>query len=191
MRTQIFVMNLILAWQNQHSTFHYNCMIHAFSVQNYFVKLMLKFIWNTCMGCTCVLCYGSCHALCVVLSVSVSVRQGVYCNNYTSLAFNPPTPSSSMVYLGSDLILYCPIILYSPVSMWSSDGSEIFVNNSNETENSFSYDIVFNQTTGAFSDLVITNAQLELDNTIISCGNVGTNIVYYVEIIVEGKYLHM
>ena len=91
-----------------------------------------------------------------------------------------------IVRLGSDLTLYCPIILYSPSSTWSRDGSHIIATNSNETYNS-NYDIVFNQTTGAFSDLIITNAWIELDNTLLSCGNVGTNIIFNIEIAVEGN----
>ena len=108
-------------------------------------------------------------------------------SNYIFLAFDPPAPSSKIIPLGSDLILYCPIILYSPSSTWNSNGSQIVVTNSTEMENSSSYDIVFNQTTGAFSDLIITNAWLELDNALFSCGNIGTNIIYSVEITVQGN----
>ena len=50
--------------------------------------------------------------------------------------------------------------------------------------------LVFNSTTGRFTDLVITNVTLEDDNTVYSCSSTGATITSSVVLNVTGNFMY-
>ena len=96
------------------------------------------------------------------------------------------------------MTLQCVIIFTTPDNrtfvqntVWSRNGISVQVTN---TSGSFfipNHSTVFNSTTGAFTDLVITDVTLEDDNIAYTCTATGTTITSSVVLNVTGKlYIH-
>ena len=112
---------------------------------------------------------------------------------YFCLAFSQPATGPSSVCEGSDVTLQCVIVRINPdntvivqFTVWSRDGMSVEATN---TSGSFlipNHNPTFNSTTGAFTDLVITNVTLEDDNTVYTCTATGTPITSSVVLNVTG-----
>ena len=109
---------------------------------------------------------------------------------YFSLAFRQRATGPSSVCEGSDVTLQCVIVLNNPdntttvqFSVWSRapDGTP-----ANLLPN---HGVLFNSTTGGFTDLVITNATLE-DNTVYTCSSTGATITSSIVLNVTGNNMH-
>ena len=105
-----------------------------------------------------------------------------------SLAFRQEATGPSSVCEGSDVTLYCVIVLTNPdntiavqSSVWEKDGMSVFTLSN--------HNVIFNSTTGAFTDLVITNVRLEDDNTVYTCTATGSTITSSVMLNVIGMYI--
>ena len=106
-------------------------------------------------------------------------------------AFSQPATGPSSVCEGSDVTLQCVIVQTNPDNttaiqntLWSRNGMSIQL-----PDNSFipNHSTVFNSTTGAFTDLVITNVTLEYDNTVYSCTAASAVITSSVVLNVSGN----
>ena len=87
------------------------------------------------------------------------------------------------------MILHCVVVLNNPdnttivqPSVWTTNGvlASTLPN----------HRLVFNSTTGAFTDLMITNVTLEDDNTVYTCTDNGGTITSSVVLNVTGTYIH-
>ena len=112
---------------------------------------------------------------------------------YFSLAFTQPATGPSSVCEGSDVTLLCVIVLNNPdntvtvqPTVWSRNINGMVTAISTQTPIP-NHRVMFNSTTGGFTDLVITNVTLEDDNSVYSCTTVGANIVSSVVLNVTGN----
>ena len=109
---------------------------------------------------------------------------------YFSLAFTQSATGPSSVCEGSDVTLLCVIVLNNPdntvtvqPTVWSRNINGMLT----PVTTIPNHRVVFNSTTGGFTDLVITNVTLEDDNSVYSCTTVGVNIVSSVVLNVTGN----
>ena len=112
----------------------------------------------------------------------------ICCINFTcarSLAFRQRATGPSNVCEGSDVTLQCVIVLISDntttvqSSAWTRDGTLATTLPNHR--------LMFNSTTGGFTDLVITNVTLEDDNTVYNCADTGATITSSVVLNVTGN----
>ena len=112
------------------------------------------------------------------------------CKLYCSLAFSQPATGPSSVCEGSDVTLQCVVVINNPdntvtvqPTFWSRNISGILT----PITAIPNHRVVFNSTTGVFTDLVITNVTLEDNNTVYSCTAVGATITSSVVLNVTGN----
>ena len=103
-----------------------------------------------------------------------------------SLAFSQPATGPSRVCEGSNVTLQCVIVLIHDnttivrSSVWTRNGvlaTTVTISN---------HRLVFNFTTGAFTDLLITDVTLADDNTVYTCSDSGATISSSVVLNVTG-----
>ena len=111
-----------------------------------------------------------------------------------SLAFSQPATGPSSVCEGSDVTLQCVVAINNPdntvivqPTVWSRDGMSVQVTNASGYFLISNHNIMFNSTTGGFTDLVITNVTLEDDNTVYTCTATGASITSSVVLSVTGN----
>ena len=104
-----------------------------------------------------------------------------------TIAFSQPATGPSRICEGSDVTLQCRVVFNdSPRdSVWFRNGTAVrvgndFIPNHNQ---------IFNSTTGARTDLVITNVTLEDDNTVYTCNSTDDSITSSEVLNVLGKYV--
>ena len=106
---------------------------------------------------------------------------------YICIAFTQPATGPSSVCQGSDVTLQCRIVFNSQFardSVWSRNGASV-------TPGSLpNHRLVINSTTGAATDLVITNVTLDDDNIVYSCSDANANINSSLVLNVTGNGLH-
>ena len=149
-------------------------------------------------ACGCV-CMYDCVCVCLCAYVYVYVCHClISCVNFTcsyifSLAFSQPATGPSSVCEGSDVTLQCVVVLNNSdntatvlSTLWSRNINGMITAISTLTPIP-NHRLVFNSTTGAFTDLVITNVILEDDNTVYSCTTVGATITSSVVLNVTGN----
>ena len=107
-----------------------------------------------------------------------------------SLAFTQRATGPSSVCEGSDVTLQCIVVFINPdntttvqPTVWNRNINEIITPISTIPN----HRQVFNSTTGAFTDLVITNVTLEDNNTVYSCTATGATITSSVVLNVIGN----
>ena len=110
-----------------------------------------------------------------------------------SLAFSQPATGPSSVCEGSDVTLQCVVVLNNPDntvtvqgSVWSRNINGMVTTITTQTPIP-NHRVVFNSTTGAFTDLVITNVTLEDNNTVYNCAATGATITSSVVLNVTGS----
>ena len=108
-----------------------------------------------------------------------------------NLAFSQPATGPSSVCEGSDVTLQCVIIQTNPDNttfvtntVWSRNGTSVQLPDFSFIPN---HHTVFNSTTGAFTDLVITNVALEDDNAVYTCIAFGATITSSLVLNVTGN----
>ena len=109
---------------------------------------------------------------------------------YYYLAFSQPATGPNSVCEGSDVTLQCGVVFngFPRDSVWFRNGTPVRVSN-NFLPN---HNQIFNSTTGALTDLVITNVAMEDDNTVYTCNSTGDSITSSVVLNVSGKlYVHV
>ena len=106
--------------------------------------------------------------------------------------FNPlcsiqPATGPSSVCEGSNVTLQCRVLFNDNPqnSLWHRNETSVrvgndFIPNHNQ---------ILNSTTGAFTDLVITNVTLEDNNTVYTCSSNDGSIISSVVLNVSGKYV--
>ena len=112
------------------------------------------------------------------------------CKLYCSLAFSQRASGPSSVCEGSDVTLQCVIVRTNPdnaVTVPDTVWIRIINGMLTPVTTIPSHRVVFNSTTGAFTDLVITNVTLEDDNTVYSCTTTGAAITSSVVLNVIGN----
>ena len=94
------------------------------------------------------------------------------------------------------MTLHCVIVINNPdnivtvqPTVWSRDGMPVQVTNASGSFLILNHDIVFNFTTGGFTDLVITDVTLEDNNTVYTCTATGTTITSSVVLNIAGTYV--
>ena len=107
-----------------------------------------------------------------------------------TIAFTQPATGPSSVCEGSNVTLQCGVVFNdSPRdSRWSRNGISVRVNDTVFIPN---HNVVFNSTTGAATDLVITNVTLEDDNTVYTCRSTDNSIISSVVLNVSGKCVYV
>jgi len=95
--------------------------------------------------------------------------------NYSNtVAFIQPATGPSRVYEGSDMTLYCVIVLNPgntvQDSVWRRNGIL-------DIDKLPNHALIFNSTTNAFTDLVITNVSLDDDNVMYTCTATGGDVI--------------
>ena len=102
-----------------------------------------------------------------------------------SLAFSQPATGPSRVCEGSDVTLQCRVVFNGNPqnAVWYRNGVAVLVGNDFIPN----HNVIINSTTGATTDLVITDVTLEDDNTVYSCNSIDNNITSSVELNVLGK----
>ena len=107
-----------------------------------------------------------------------------------SLAFSQPATGPSSVCEGSDVTLQCVVVLNNPdntvtvqPTVWSRNINGMIT----PVTTIPNHRVVFNSTTGVFTDLVITNVTLEDDNTEYTCTATGATITSNVVLNVIGN----
>ena len=105
---------------------------------------------------------------------------------YYYLAFSQPATGPSSVCEGSNVTLQCRIMFNGNPrdSVWFRNGTEVRLMGNDFIPN---HDVVFNSTTGARTDLVITNVTLEDNNTVYTCSSTDDSITSSVVLNVSGK----
>ena len=112
----------------------------------------------------------------------------ICCINF-SLAFSQRATSTgpSSVCEGSDVTLQCVIVSFNSAnntvvqsSVWTIAPDAILATTLPN------HRLVFNSTTGSFTNLVITNVTLEDDNTVYTCNDTGATITSSVVLNVTG-----
>ena len=93
------------------------------------------------------------------------------------------------------MILQCVIIQTNPdnrsfaaTSVWSRNGMLVQVTNTSGAFSIPNHNVVFNSTTGAITDLVITDVTLEDNDTVYTCTASGASITSSVVLNVSGKF---
>ena len=105
-----------------------------------------------------------------------------------SLVFSQPATGPSSVCEGSDVTLQCVIVLNNPDNTVAVQSSVwIIAPDGIQATRLPNHRQMFNSTTGAFTDLVITNVTLEDDNTVYSCTATGATITSSVVLNVIGN----
>ena len=111
-----------------------------------------------------------------------------------SSAFSQPATGPSSVCEGSDVTLQCVIIQTNPNNMtvvtttiWSRNGMPVQVNNGSGNFFIPNHSTVFNSTTGAITDLVITDVTLEDDNTVYTCTSASASMTSSLVLNVTGS----
>ena len=101
------------------------------------------------------------------------------------IAFSQPATGPSSVCEGSDVTLQCRIVFndFPRDSIWYRNGTLVVVG-SNFIPNHI---VITNSTTGALTDLVISNVTLEDDNIVYTCNSTGDSITSSVVLNVSGK----
>ena len=104
-----------------------------------------------------------------------------------TLAFNQPATGPNSVCEGSSVTLQCRVVFNDQPrdAVWFRNGTAVRVGN-DFTSN---HNQIFNTTTGALTDLVITNVTLEDDNTVYTCNSTDGSITSSVVLSVSGKYI--
>ena len=104
-----------------------------------------------------------------------------------SLAFRQEATGPSSICEGSDVTLQCVIVLNNPdnttavqPSVWEKDGVSVTTLSN--------HNVIFNSTTGGFTDLVITNVTLGDNNAVYTCTATGSTITSSIVLNVIGKY---
>ena len=107
-----------------------------------------------------------------------------------SVAFTQPATGPSSVCEGSNVTLQCKVVFNdeSRDSEWFRNGTSIQVGANDFIPN---HSQVLNSTTGAFTDLVITNVTMEDDTTMYTCSSNGNGITSSVVLNVSGEYVHL
>ena len=102
-------------------------------------------------------------------------------------AFSQPATGPSSVCEGSDVTLQCRVVFNdSPRdSVWYRNGTLVRVGGNSFIPNHI---VVFNSTTGAITDLVITDVTLEDDNTVYTCNSLDNSITSSVVLNMSGKF---
>ena len=109
-----------------------------------------------------------------------------------ALAFSQLATGPSSVCEGSDVTLYCVIVFSFDNttsvrdSIWSRNISGVITTISAQTPIP-NHRLVFNSTTGGFTDLVITDVTLEDNNAVYICSATGANITSSVVLNVTGN----
>ena len=109
------------------------------------------------------------------------------------IVFIQPATGPSSVCEGSDVTLQCVVVISFDNTTTVRDsvwGRNATISTQTPIPN---HRVVFNSTTGAFTDLVITNVTLEDDNTVYTCSATGATITSSVVLNVTGNntYVHM
>ena len=106
-----------------------------------------------------------------------------------SVAFTQQATDPSGVCEGNNVTLQCRIVFSdSPRdSVWYRNEAPVQRGNNDFIPNHI---VVFNSTTGVFTDLVITNVTMEDDNTVYTCSSSDDSITSSVVLNVSGKYVH-
>ena len=107
-----------------------------------------------------------------------------------SLAFSQEATGPSSVCEGSDVTLQCRILFNGNLqnSVWYRNGTPVRVGINDFIPN---HNQILNSTTGALTDLVITDVTLEDDNTVYTCTSSDNSITSSVVLNVSGKYVHI
>ena len=103
-----------------------------------------------------------------------------------SSAFSQPATGPSSACEGSDVTLQCRIVFNGNLqrdSVWYRNRTPVRVGN-NFIPN---HNQILNSTTGAFTDLVITDVTLENDNTVYTCNSTDNSITSSVVLNVSGN----
>ena len=110
---------------------------------------------------------------------------------YFSLAFRQRATGPSRVCEGSDVTLQCVIVRINPDNITTvPDSVWIIAPDATLATSLPNRRLMFNSTTGAFTDLVITNVTLEDDNTVYTCTTTGATITSSVVLNVTGNIIH-
>ena len=122
--------------------------------------------------------YSMCVFICFICYINFTCA--------CSLAFRQRATGPSRVCEGSDVTLQCVIVLISAdntttvqSSVWTRDGTLATTLPNHR--------LMFNSTTGGFTDLMITNVTLEDDNTVYTCSASGSTITSSVVLNVTGN----
>ena len=104
-----------------------------------------------------------------------------------SLAFSQPATGPSSVCEGSDVTLQCRVVFNGNPqnSVWFRNGTPVRVGGNLFIPN---HNQIFNSTTGALTDIVITDVTLEDDNAVYTCNSSDDNITSTVVLNVSGKF---
>ena len=107
-----------------------------------------------------------------------------------SSAFSQPATGPSSVCEGSNVTLQCRVVFndFPRDSVWYRNGTPVEVNNNDFIPN---HNVITNSTTGALTDLMITDVTLEDDNTLYTCTATGDSINSSVVLNVSGKHVHV
>ena len=112
------------------------------------------------------------------------------------VAFRQRATGPSSVCKGNDVTLHCVIILTNPDNtitvrdnLWSRNISGMVT--AINTVTLPNHRVVFNSTTGVFSDLMITNVTLEDNNVVYTCSATGATIISSVVLNVTGNNVHV
>ena len=105
---------------------------------------------------------------------------------HTSAFSQRATGPSSVCEGSTNVTLQCRIVFsdFPRDSIWFRNGEEVVVNNTAIIPN---HNVIINSTTGAHTDLVITNVALEDNNTVYTCTDIGVTITSSVVLNVSGS----
>ena len=109
------------------------------------------------------------------------------CTCVLHLAFSQPATGPSSVCEGSDVILQCVILLI--IDNATTVQPSVWTRNGVLATAITNHRLVFNSTTGGFTDLVITNVTLADDNTVYTCTDTSVTITSSVVLNVTGIYI--
>ena len=104
------------------------------------------------------------------------------------VAFSQPTTGPTSVCEGSNVTLQCRVVFNDNPqnAVWYRNGTSVGVG-SNFIPN---HNVVLNSTTGARTDLVITDVTVEDDYTVYTCNSTDNSITSSVVLNVTGEYVH-
>ena len=109
-----------------------------------------------------------------------------------ALVFSQPATGPSSICVGSDVTLQCAVVISFGNTtnvrdtVWSRNVSGVVTTISAQTPIP-NHRLVFNSTTGAFTDLVITNVTLDNNNAMYICSATGANITSSVVLNITGN----
>ena len=121
------------------------------------------------------------------ICICISFQHTILTYTCYSLAFSQPATGPSSVCEGSNVTLQCVIVL-------NLNDNTTIVQPSVWTRNGIlattipNHRLVFNSTTGGFTDLVITDVTLADNNTVYACTDNGATITSSVVLNVTGNY---